>query len=101
LLAPATILGTPAEAGLNQKNSTSSLLRRDSGLKQLLIFTRQRPLAGESAFGFNALPQQVSLSQNAQWRSQNLFKPSMVCSKLFWYTSPGITLIPFNVLTDT
>jgi hypothetical protein len=26
LLAPATILGTPAEAGLNQKNSTSLTL---------------------------------------------------------------------------
>jgi hypothetical protein len=49
LLAPAIILGTPTEAGLNQKNSTSSRLRRDSGLRQLLIFTRQRPLAGESA----------------------------------------------------
>jgi hypothetical protein len=63
LLAPTTILGTPAEARLNQKNSTSSRLRQDSGLKQLLIF--------------NALPQQESLSQNAQWRSQNLFKPSV------------------------
>jgi hypothetical protein len=45
LLVPATILGTPAEAGLNQKNSTSSRLRRDSGLKQLLIFIHQRTLA--------------------------------------------------------
>jgi hypothetical protein len=48
LLAPAIILGTPTEAGLNQKNSTSSRLRRDSGLRQLLIFIRQRSLADET-----------------------------------------------------
>jgi hypothetical protein len=48
LFAPAIILGTPAAAGLNQKNH--------SGLRQLLIF--DAPL------------QQASISQNAQWRSQ-------------------------------
>jgi hypothetical protein len=87
LLAPATILGTPVEAGLNQKNSTSSRLRRDSGLKQLLIFY--------------ALPQQASLSQNAQWRSQNLFKPSVELCKLFWYMTPGVKWLSFNVITAT
>jgi hypothetical protein len=41
-----------------------------------LIFTRQRPLADEYACGgFDALLQQASLSQNAQWRSQKPFKP--------------------------
>jgi hypothetical protein len=59
LLTPATILGTPAEAGLNQR----------SGLRQLLIFY--------------ALPQQASLSQNAQWRSQKSFKPCAEYCNLF------------------
>jgi hypothetical protein len=58
LLAPATILGTPAEAGLNQKNSTSLTLG-------------------------NALLQQASLSQNAQWRSQKPFKPFVEFCNLF------------------
>jgi hypothetical protein len=49
-----------------------------------LIFTRQRPLAGESASGgFDALPQQASLSQNAQWRSQKPFKPCAEYCNLF------------------
>jgi hypothetical protein len=52
LLAPATILGTPAEAGLNQKNSTSLTL----GTQTAFDFyppavsggvTRHRTLAGK------------------------------------------------------
>jgi hypothetical protein len=66
LLTPATILGTPAEAGLNQKNSISLTL---GTLRQLLIFY--------------ALPQQTSLSQNAQWRSQKSFKPCAEFCNLF------------------
>jgi hypothetical protein len=48
LLTPATILGTPAEARLNQKNSTS------------LSLGTQTALAGESAGGFDAPLQQAS-----------------------------------------
>jgi hypothetical protein len=66
LLAPATILGTPAEAGLNQKNSTSLTL----GTQTAFDFHPPK-IAG----GFDALPQQASLSQNARWRSQKAFKP--------------------------
>jgi hypothetical protein len=65
LLAPATILGTPAEAGLNQKNSTSLTL------------------GTQTAFDFDARLQQASLSQNAQWRSQNPFKPCAEFCNLF------------------
>jgi len=72
LLPPAIILGTPAVAGLNQKNSTSSRLCRDSGLRQLLIF--DAPL------------QQASLSQNAQWRSQKPFNCNSFDS-YFWDTT--------------
>jgi hypothetical protein len=35
LLAPATILGTPAEAGLNQKNSTSLTLGTQTAFDML------------------------------------------------------------------
>jgi len=87
LLTPTTILGTSVEAGLNQKNSTSSRLRRDSGLRQLLIF--------------DALPQQTSLSQNAQGCSQNLFKPSAEFSDLFWDMTKDIKWLPFSVITAT
>jgi hypothetical protein len=62
LLTPVTILGTPAEAGLNQKNSTSLTL------------------GTQTAY---ALPQQASLSQNAQWRSQKPFKPCAEYCNLF------------------
>jgi hypothetical protein len=77
LLTPATILGTPPEAGGSQRPDRAShgmdcprfvwqeikrtRPRLRSGLRQLLIFY--------------ALPQQASLSQNAQWRSQKPFKP--------------------------
>ncbi len=70
LLAPAIILGTPAEAGLNQKNSTSARLRRALGLRQLLIFIRQRSRR------INAPLQQASLSSRlggTQWSSQKPF----------------------------
>ncbi len=70
LLAPAIILGTPAVAGLNQKNSTSLTL------------------GTQTAFDFNPPTiygglQQASLSQNAQWRSQNPFKPCVEYCNLF------------------
>jgi hypothetical protein len=48
--------------------------RLRSGLRQLLIFIRQRTLAGKSVkdrWRINARLQQASLSQNAQWRSQS------------------------------
>jgi hypothetical protein len=66
LLTPATILGTPTEAGLNQKNSTSLTL----GTQTAFDFHPPKIYGG-----FDALPQQASLSQNAQWRSQKPFKP--------------------------
>jgi hypothetical protein len=66
LLAPAIILGTPAEAGLNQKNSTSLTL----GTQTAFDFYPPQ-ISG----GLNARLQQASLSQNAQWRSQNPFNP--------------------------
>jgi hypothetical protein len=66
LLGPAIILGTPAEAGLNQKNSTSLTL----GTQTAFDFHPPK-IPG----GFNAPLQQASLSQNAQWRSQKPFKP--------------------------
>jgi hypothetical protein len=66
LLAPAIILGTPTEAGLNQKNSTSLML----GTQTAFDFHPPKIFGG-----FDAPLQPVSLSQNAQWRSQNPFKP--------------------------
>jgi hypothetical protein len=57
LLAPVTILGTPAEAGLNQKNSTSLTLR------QLLIFIRHRALADQTVcWNFN-----LFAGHNTRW----------------------------------
>jgi hypothetical protein len=57
LLTPATILGTPTEAGLNQKSSTSHTL----GTQTAFDFHPPK-IAG----GFDAPLQQASLSQNAQ-----------------------------------
>jgi hypothetical protein len=74
LLTPATILGTPAEAGLNQKNSTSLML----GTQTAFDF-----LPAKELWRINALPQQASLSQNAQWRSQKFFKPCAEFCNLF------------------
>jgi len=74
LLAPATILGTPAEAGLNQKNSTSLMLGTQTA------FDFHPP---KTTGGFDAPLQQASLSQNAQWRSQKPFKPFIENGWLF------------------
>ena len=62
LLAPAIILGTPAEAGLNQKNSTSSRLHRDSGLTQFLIFIRRRLLADKHPASADVLIPKCSMA---------------------------------------
>jgi hypothetical protein len=51
--------------------------------------------------GFGAPLQQASLSQNAQWRSQNLFKPSIEFFKLFWDITQGAKFLSFNVITAT
>jgi len=51
LFAPAIILGTPAEAGLNQKNSTSLTLGTQTAFDFYLP---------KSAGGFNAPLQQAS-----------------------------------------
>jgi hypothetical protein len=74
LLAPATILGTPTEAGLNQKNSTSLTL----GTQTAFDF-----LPAKELWRINAPLQQASLSQNAQWRSQKPFKPCAEYCNLF------------------
>jgi hypothetical protein len=74
LLAPATILGTPAEAGLNQKNSTSLTL----GTQTAFDFHPPQIFGG-----FNAPLQQASKSQNAQWRSQKPFKPFVEFCNLY------------------
>jgi hypothetical protein len=68
LLAPVIILGTPVEAGLNQKNSTSLTL------------------GTQTAFDFDAPLQQASLSQNAQWHSQKPFKPLLNFVNYLWDT---------------
>jgi hypothetical protein len=57
LLTPATILGTPAESGLNQKNSTSLTLGTQTA------FDFHPP---KNSGGFDAPLQQASLSQNDQ-----------------------------------
>jgi hypothetical protein len=74
LLTPATILGTPAEAGLNQKNSTSLTL----GTQTAFDF-----LPAKELWRINATLQQASLSQNAQRRSQKPFKPCAEFCNLF------------------
>jgi hypothetical protein len=74
LLTPVTILGMPAEAGLNQKNSTSLTLGTQTA------FDFHPP---KTAGGFYAPLQQASLSQNAQWRSQKPFKPCAELCDLF------------------
>jgi hypothetical protein len=74
LLAPVTILGTPAEAGLNQKNSTSLPLGTQTA------FNFHPP---KDSGGFDAPLQQASLSPNAQWRSQKPFKPLIEFCNLF------------------
>jgi hypothetical protein len=74
LFAPATILGVPVAAGLNQKNSTSLTLGTQTA------FDFHPP---KNSGGFNAPLQQASSSQNAQWRSQKPFKPWVGFCNLF------------------
>jgi len=81
LLAPAIILGTPAEAGLNQKNSTSLTL----GTQTAFDFHPPQIFGG-----FNAPLQPASLSQNAQWRSQKPSKPCAEFCNLFAGHNPSV-----------
>jgi hypothetical protein len=66
LLTPATILGTPTEAGLNQKNSTSLTLGTQTA------FDFHPP---KTSGGFFALPQQASISQNTRMSLAKTFQP--------------------------
>ncbi len=91
LLAPTIILGTAAEAGLNQKNSTSLRL----GTQTAFDFHPPQIFGG-----FNAPLQQASLSQNAQWRSQKPFKPCAEFCNLFagHYTISGFKTPPDDIV---
>jgi hypothetical protein len=84
LFAPAIILGTPAEAGLNQKNSTSSRLRRDSGLKQLLIFTRQRTLAGKRPTSAGVFVPKCSMALTKTFQTPVRFC-KLLAQRLKWF----------------